>query len=239
MNSQPIDVQIFLNAQRGLTENGALRSAHTLNTADYVAEGREPVGRLRQFDDETLRPGQRLDRTAAHRCQVLLVPLTGGLDYFGGEQPPAALQPGEAVAMPLPAGAPYAILNPYATEAINYLHLVLTNPRTNASTNVPAPRVVAFDLTTPNHWQPFALEPGCTGLIGRFGGRQEGTYTVQNASESQPVRLFVFVVQGVFEVANRLLQARDGLALTYAQASELDFEALSNDALLLLLDLRP
>jgi hypothetical protein len=42
------------------------------------------------------------------------------------------------------------------------------------------------------------------------------------------------VLQGVFEIANRLLHERDGLALTYQQDDVLEFEALSNDAVLIL-----
>lgn len=49
-------------------------------------------------------------------------------------------------------------------------------------------------------------------------------------------RVFAFVLNGVFEVANRLLHAGDGLALTYAaDGGKVEFEALAPDSVLVLL----
>lgn len=48
--------------------------------------------------------------------------------------------------------------------------------------------------------------------------------------------LFVFVIQGVFEVQGRLLHARDGLGL-WDEENEVELEALSNDAIVLLTEL--
>lgn len=44
----------------------------------------------------------------------------------------------------------------------------------------------------------------------------------------------MFVLYGVFEVANRSLHQSDGLALEFTDDGKVEFEALSNDALLLL-----
>lgn len=56
-------------------------------------------------------------------------------------------------------------------------------------------------------------------------------YTLKNPKNS----IFIFVIEGIFEVQNRLLHARDGLSLTDIDTVEL--EALSNDAVILLLEL--
>ena len=45
---------------------------------------------------------------------------------------------------------------------------------------------------------------------------------------------FVFIIEGAFEVQNRLLEARDGLSLW--NLSKLEFEALSNDAILMIIE---
>ena len=46
--------------------------------------------------------------------------------------------------------------------------------------------------------------------------------------------VFVFVIDGAFEVSNRLLQARDGLAIT--KASQVEFESLSNEAIIMFIE---
>lgn len=66
--------------------------------------------------------------------------------------------------------------------------------------------------------------------IGKFSGRSETVYHRKHPGNA----LFVFVIDGVFEVDGRLLHARDGLALW--DTDEAEIEALSNDALLLVVE---
>ena len=67
--------------------------------------------------------------------------------------------------------------------------------------------------------------------IGKFDGRREANYLLKNKGTD----LFVFVIEGAFEVQGTLLHARDGLALLDTEGTEM--EALSNDAIILLLEL--
>jgi redox-sensitive bicupin YhaK (pirin superfamily) len=67
--------------------------------------------------------------------------------------------------------------------------------------------------------------------IGKFSGRAETTYKLTSENSG----LFVFVIEGAFELEGRLLHARDGLALW--EIKEVELEALSNDAIILLIEL--
>ena len=67
-------------------------------------------------------------------------------------------------------------------------------------------------------------------FIGKYEGRVEDVSTLQNNN-----MVFICVLVGVFEVQNRLLHACDGLSLQ--NVSEIAFEALSNDAMLLILEI--
>ena len=69
--------------------------------------------------------------------------------------------------------------------------------------------------------------------LGRFAGRAETVYPLRTPGAG----VFVFVLAGAFEVASRLLHEKDGLALW--DVAEIELEALSNDALLLVLELAP
>jgi hypothetical protein len=66
--------------------------------------------------------------------------------------------------------------------------------------------------------------------IGRFSGRADSVFN----STIDSRHVFVYVIEGAFEFQNRLLEARDGLGLSNITTSE--FEALSNDAILLILE---
>ena len=67
--------------------------------------------------------------------------------------------------------------------------------------------------------------------IGKFSGRGETIYKLPNRNSG----LFAFVIEGAFEVEGRLLHARDGLTLW--ETEEAEMEALSNDAIVLLIEL--
>ncbi len=71
------------------------------------------------------------------------------------------------------------------------------------------------------------------GFIGRYAGRSEDSFRPRQRQNG----VFVFILSGVFEVQNRLLHQRDGLSLTNIQGGKVDFEALSTDAVLLVLDI--
>ena len=68
--------------------------------------------------------------------------------------------------------------------------------------------------------------------IGKITGRQEAVYKLQNKQNN----LFVFVIEGVFEVHGRLLHARDALGL-WDIFEDIELEALSNDAIVLIIEL--
>ena len=148
------------------------------------------------------------------------------------------------------AGTTIELGNPYEEELVNFLHLWFkhSSPPWSESPWFVSPRTipnppqqVAFDLN--NHKDKLIELP--TGqespapvnrlfgkqFIGKFTGRTEITHTITPPYNG----LFVFVIEGAFEVQYRLLHARDGLALWDLQ--EVEFEALSNDAIILVTEI--
>ena len=136
-------------------------------------------------------------------------------------------------------GSPWRSLyvrNPYDTELVSFLHLWLLadapgdgsseqrgsfGPEAIHNQLAPLlPAAEAFSL-------PFTVS------LGRFDGRQEAVYQLKNSGNS----VFVFALAGAFEVESRLLHEKDGLALW--DVAEIELEALSNDAVVLLLELEP
>jgi redox-sensitive bicupin YhaK (pirin superfamily) len=67
--------------------------------------------------------------------------------------------------------------------------------------------------------------------IGQFDGRQKGELSLSNNHKD----ILVYVVDGAFEVQDRLLHAEDALLLNSVDV--VDFEALSNEAILLIFEL--
>ena len=238
------EAHIFLAEQRGRLETDFVRSYHTFNCGAYQAEGRNPVGALCLLNDDTLRPGASLTMQVEQPTDVILLPVVGGLEYgrdlTTGTSDTDFLEPGQVGILSLASGMSYTVSNPYETETINCLQVWLSRSSTDFT---PVSSQTSFDLTRKNNLLPLwpvgdAAKAGGNSLfIGQYGGRAEGIYQVNVGEGDEPKKIFVFVLQGVLEVANRLLHEKDGLSLVYSHSHMLEFEALSTNAILLLIEL--
>ncbi|HQU53015.1 MAG: hypothetical protein H6561_20215 [Lewinellaceae bacterium] len=117
---------------------------------------------------------------------------------------------------------PFRLSNPYAEDAINFLHLTMPTRKTDYESII-----VSLDEHPDKSW--IELHPSV--LLGRFQGRDE--VTLQNGDQEH--NYFVYSIQGAFEVNHCLLGTRDGLYLQ--KTGKLEIEALSPDAELLLIRL--
>lgn len=195
---------IFLSDKRERFEKNNFRSLQTLING--------PFGNLRSFSEDTLGGGSSMTLRFKpdDNCSVL-IPLVG--DVVTTER----ISPGQVhlihdVACP--------VTNPQKDHLASYLNVRMTLPGSTTS-------VGEFDidksknsLTSP---LPFIH-------IGKFDGRRDGVLKINESSSG----VFVFVIEGAFEVQNRLLHPRDGLSL--GNVREVEFEALSNEAILLMIE---
>ncbi|WP_018621130.1 hypothetical protein [Spirosoma luteum] len=223
--------QLYLSDQRGCSQTDFFRSYHVFNFGLYTAEAREPFGTLRVLNDNSLTAGRGVTMRVEQPTDVLILPLLGGLEYkstIGN----GFLETGQAQLFSLSSGMDYTINNPYETESINYLEIWLTN---SSPAFTPTITQMPVDLTVDNKLLSlFPLNDADSqgqGFIGRYAGRAEDNYHLRQLENG----VFVFVLSGAFEVQNRLLHQWDGLSLTNVHNGEVDFEALSTDAVLLLL----
>ncbi|UHG90990.1 pirin [Spirosoma oryzicola] len=230
--------QIYLSDQRGCSQLDSFRSFHSFNFGSYFDESRKPFGPLQLVNDDTLKAGHSIKMTVETDTEVFILPIAGGLEYRSALGD-GFLEAGQVQLFSLAAGMTYEVVNPYETEFINFLHIWLSSDYTSFA---PALKQTSFDLTNKNELLPInplasTSASGLAAFIGRYDGRHEVSYSVTKSGEPAKVNgVFVFVISGVFEVQNRLLHERDGLALTDIKNEEVEFEALSNDAILLLLE---
>lgn len=219
--------QIYLADQRGHSQTTVLRSFHTFNFGSYQADSRAPFGALQLLNDDSLVAGASLSLTVEQPTDVLLLPINGGLEYHS-DAGAGFLEPGQSGRLSLLPGMNYTVSNPYEAETIDLLQLWLTRPDGSLAASFAD---TAFDLSQKNILLPcLPASDENRVFIGRYDGRAENTLAI---APNQFV--FAFVVQGVFEVQNRLLHERDGLSLSAIQDNTVAFEALSNDAILLLI----
>ncbi|MXN91951.1 hypothetical protein GR160_12020 [Flavobacterium sp. Sd200] len=193
------------------------RSLNETNTHKVYSTQNEMI----VCNDETLAPQHSVTRIWRNTTSTLLIPLVGKLDYVANTK--KTLVPGDVAV--LPGNSTITLINPYKAELINYLSITASD----IITDQPMTATVNFNLRNILH--SFIEEKNIKGCIGIFDGRNETTYSPSSASST----LFVFVINGAFEAEGRLLESRDALALTGIKKVEI--EALSPDAIILMLEL--
>lgn len=226
------DAQIYLEGLRGQFQTDGFRSFRTFNFEEYRAADRQSLGTLEVLNDETLMPECSCELQVEKFCQIILLPVVGAIELGEKGCEPKFVNSGEALFLLASPDRTYSITNPYPDEAINYLQIRVDDSQF-LSTPMPLSGItVQFDLSERNVLLPVRGYNGSSAqlFIGQYDGRAEGIFTSRYASHSA----FFFVIEGAFEVQNRLLERRDGLALSNAEA--VDFEALSNGAVIVVID---
>jgi quercetin 2,3-dioxygenase len=189
----------------------------------------EPILR---FEDNTLAAQQSVEGQFDSNRIVVFLPLVGAIEVAD-----RMVETGEVLYLFVEKGETIRLQNPYESELINYLEIHIEAKQTPTDEVV----MVGFDLENKNQLHGINLRlsefeirtPKSTDLqsdtvfyIGKYDGRKDDIL-----SFSEPTNVFIFIINGAFEVQNRLLESRDGLLLN--DVSEIDFEALSNEAIIL------
>ncbi|MCF0056829.1 pirin family protein [Dyadobacter sp. CY356] len=228
--------QIYLASQRGCSQLPWFRSFHTFNFGLYKEQNREPFGNLQVCNDDTLAGGKSFKMQLEVNTEVILIPVVGAIEYKNSWGETGILEAGQMQVFSAAAGMEYEISNPYETELVNFIQLFLTN---NDNSFIPKIQEINIDLGNRNQLFPLfsqakngvSIHQETYGYIGKYTGRSEDLYQLKNSENG----IFVFIIEGAFEVQNRLMEARDGLSLR--NLDELQFEALSNDAIILILEI--
>jgi hypothetical protein len=228
--------KIFLSAERGHNESAAFRSYSTFNFGKYFNSNKEAFGALYVLNDDTIAGGCSAKMVTDRDCYTIFIPLVGGIDYSDSMGNSFYISAGEVFMLHAPRGLVIALANPYEDAMVNYLHLRLDmkiyTPRKSPfifSPDIETKRNNFTEIISPVICRDPAL-PFAISLAG-LDGRTDVVYTLRDASGG----LYACSIQGAFEVQYRLLQPRDGLALW--NVKRIEAEALSNDAILLVVEL--
>jgi len=224
--------QIFKAQQRGLTENQNHRLHATFNFNEFNDPSRNPFGTLTVLNDETLAANQKIERTLQAGTVVMILPLVGAVECHLKGDSPQVVVPGEAFTYHNPEGGMLSVNNPYEDSLINFLYITFSNTVLSDLFSAKDFMISHTDLSVRNTFHKLfeAFHNGLSAQIGIFNGREEVLYNPASSGNG----IFVFVISGAFEVQGRLLEERDGLALW--NSGEIDTEALSENAILLLIE---
>jgi len=215
--------RIYLADQRGCTQTQQHRSLHTFDFGSYTGVERSPFHLLQTWNDDTLAPGGITSYPTQTTGLVAVIPLVGACSctVVSKNYKPDA---GQVLIESIKAGDTLTFQNSYHDEPINYLTLEI-----EAAAAFKGLTDVELDMQY-NTLHRLEVSPTCHILLGVFLGREEVTLSFNDAGKN----IFIFVLEGAFEVNHRLLHRRDGLALHHC--ARLECEALSNHAVIVALE---
>lgn len=222
-----IPAQIYKSDSRGMFHSKKHNCFSTFNFEHYQELSRGAFGSLKVLNEVILAPEQRISRFVNSNTNVIILPLFGGVEYKDTLGNAEFLHVEQIKVLAAEEELTLEILNPYQKENVSYLELEFQMEKQDGKNHFKPNKL---DLTSHNKLHlVFDIEKA-HGFIGIYDGRKEGTFTLKDANNG----IFVFVLNGAFEIENRLLEAKDGLALEKTQTIE--WESLSQNAMLLVIE---
>jgi redox-sensitive bicupin YhaK (pirin superfamily) len=222
-----IPAQIYKSDSRGFSNSEKHNCFSTFNFEHYQDLSRKAFGTLKVLNEVILAPQQSITRFISPNTNVILLPLFGGIEYkdnIGNEEFLHVEQIGILTAVE---ESTIEIFNPYEKENVSYLEFEFQMERQHFKNDF---QHYKFDLNSHNKPHSLFEIENTFGFIGIYDGRKEGTFTLKNTNNG----VFIFVINGAFEIENRLLEAKDGLAIKNTETIE--WESLSQNAMLLLIE---
>ena len=231
--------KIYLSEQRGINETDRFRTYSTFNFRHYHSEYRHPFGDLYVLNDDSLAGGHSLKMHVPENSYLILLPVVGAVGYHDSLGNEGLVNTGDLQVLFTTEDYDIELLNPYDSDLINFLQIWI---RKEQKASVIKPQLANLPLDqNPNNLirvlpalKASSNQPESQPIIsmGKFAGRHEAVYKKSKTENG----LFIFVIQGAFEVQGRLLHPRDGLSLS-GEDNEIDMEALSNDAIIFIIEL--
>lgn len=176
-----------------------------------------------KFLDNTLSPQKSNFLTFEEKFCVIFLPLVGAVEITSTDGT-KMLNSGEIAYFLVREKEEIIIQNPYENDFVNYLEIWIKSP--SVSFRMPLFRDFNIELNRNKLIEVSFQRIKHKVLIGKFDGRENGFLDEVNDA-------FVFVINGVFEINNRLLESRDGLLLI--NSNEIDFEGLGAENIILII----
>jgi quercetin 2,3-dioxygenase len=222
-----IPAQMYKSETRGLFKSEKHNCFATFNFGHCQDLSRKPFGSLQILNEIILAPQQSVARVIKEKTNVIILPLFGGIEYkdnLGNEE---FLRVEQIQITGADDVMSFEISNPYENENVSYLQIDFQMDEQQFKNCFQQSEI---DFNNRNKLIPLFEIEKTIGFIGVFDGRKEGFYSLKNPENG----IFVFIINGAFEVENRLLEAKDGLSMK--EINRIEWEALSENAILLVFE---
>lgn len=213
-----MEAKIYKSDWRDTTENHNYQCWSTFKNTD------DSFGVLRVFNEEHLSANASISHKVSSDVQIMLIPIMGGIDFEFDNQK-GFVHINQLQVFNLRQGQSFKIFNPYEKELVRYFYVQFdSDSEVDSFQN-------EFDLSNKNTLISIFKNKNVTAFLGIYDGRAEENFSLSSPENG----LFTFIIQGAFEFQNRLLESGDALHLI--GNNTIEFESLSENAMLLILEI--
>ena len=221
---------------RGHADHGWLNANHSFSFASYYDPNRMNFGALRVLNDDTISPGKGFGKHSHDNMEIITIPLKGDLEHKDSLGNIGAINEGEIQVMSAGTGIYHSEYNKNSDKFINLLQLWVMPKKQDVKPRYDQRSFKGLKKKN-SIYQVLSPYPEDEGMwihqdawihLGDF----EEVTSVDYMLKKKGNGVYIFVIEGIFKVANEKLEKRDALGIWNTES--ITFEAQSKSQVLLI-----
>ena len=221
---------------RGHADHGWLNANHSFSFASFYDPNRMNFGALRVLNDDTISPGKGFGKHSHDNMEIITIPLKGDLEHNDSLGNIGAINEGEIQVMSAGTGIYHSEYNKNSDKFINLLQLWVMPKKQDVKPRYDQRSFKGLKKKN-SIYQVLSPYPEDEGMwihqdawihLGDF----EEVTSVDYMLKKKGNGVYIFVIEGIFKVANEKLEKRDALGVWNTES--ITFEAQSKSQLLLI-----
>ena len=222
--------------KRGHADHGWLNANHSFSFASYYDPNRMNFGALRVLNDDTISPGKGFGKHSHDNMEIITIPLKGDLEHKDSLGNIGAINEGEIQVMSAGTGIYHSEYNKNSDKFINLLQLWVMPKKQDVKPRYDQRSFKGLKKKN-SIYQVLSPYPEDEGMwihqdawihLGDF----EEVTSVDYMLKKKGNGVYIFVIEGIFKVANEKLEKRDALGVWNTES--ITFEAQSKSQVLLI-----
>ena len=241
-NHLPNEEKITMNTvfhpanTRGHANHGWLNSHHTFSFANYYNPERMNFGVLRVLNDDTVAASRGFREHPHDNMEIISIPLEGDLQHKDSMGNVATIKEGEVQVMSAGTGVRHSEFNKNKDKEVKFLQIWIfprersVTPRYDqVSIKEIAKENTFYQILSPNKDdQGVWINQDAWFHLGNFEPNKTTSYKLKKEGNG----VYVFVLDGLVEVAGQKLSKRDGFGIW--NTNDFDFKSFTNSRVLLM-----
>ena len=222
--------------ERGTSNLGWLKSAHSFSFASFYHPQKMGFGQLRVLNDDHVAPAMGFGTHSHQNMEIISIPLKGTLEHKDSMGNISVIEAGDIQVMSAGKGIQHSEFNKSKTESVDFLQIWVIPDQHNITPRYQ--QVKLAGLLKPNAFsQILSPDPDAKGVwihqkaffsLGTFDSNIVADYKLNHSSNG----LYVFVIEGKISVDQQVLGRRDALAAE--EVNELSVVAIEKSEVLLM-----